>query len=281
MDWDPGPYLIPQKPPGQEPHASVSWPGVLDLAQKRELPLAEAMARLLDQGLWPERLRPNRGTFSAVDQARLLRSRAAVVGAGGLGGMVILLLARLGLGQLAVADGDVFEESNLNRQFLSNHQRLGMNKARAAAQELALINPAVVVSLTERHLDPDSLPPFLEGAGVALDCLDSMSARYHLERAAASVGVPYIHGAIAGLEGMVMTVRPGQAGLAGLYGPQPAPKEASAESFLGVPAMTPALVACLQVNEAVKVLLGRATLPPGSVVHLDLTVPGMEILNLA
>jgi len=274
------PYLKENPMPGQEPFYSVSQAGIADRALLTgQSPLA-VMRECLDQDIWPERFRPNRGVFSAADQARLLDCRAAVIGAGGLGGAVILLLARFGLGGITVCDGDVFEESNLNRQLLSSQDRLGQNKASCAAAEVARVNPYTQVEVFPFPAGPENFAAILQGAQVALDCLDNMPARYALEEAAAKSGIAYVHGAVAGLEGFVMTVAPGEPGLRGLYGPRPAGKKESAESVLGVPTVIPAAVASLQVNEAVKLLLGRRGLGPGRLLHLDLAAPSLEILSL-
>jgi molybdopterin/thiamine biosynthesis adenylyltransferase len=275
------PFLLAQAPPGQEPFESITWAGIQKLASLKNLGHSQSMAACLRQGIWPERLRPNKGTLSAGDQVRLLESRVAVLGAGGLGGTAILLLARLGLGGLNICDSDSFDESNLNRQFLSSRASLGQNKADRAAQEVAGINPALEAKVFAEPAGPGNLPQILAGADVALDCLDNMPTRYDLEQAAGQMGIPYVHGAVAGLEGFVMTVRPGDPGLAGLYGPEPAPKEEAAETVLGVPTMIPAAIATLQVNEVVKLLLGQPGLGPGQVLHLDLSGPSLTIMSLA
>jgi len=274
------PYLKENPVPGQKPFYSVSQAGIADRALSTGQGGLTVMQECLAQDIWPERFRPNRGVFAAADQAKLLACRAAVIGAGGLGGLVILLLARFGLGGLTVCDGDVFEESNLNRQFLSSQDRLGRNKASCAAEEVARVNPYTRVEVFDFFAGPDNFAAILKGAQVALDCLDNMTARYALEEAAAASGIPYVHGAVAGLEGFVMTVAPGEPGLRGLYGPRPAEKKESAEAVLGVPTLIPAAVATLQANEAVKLLLGRRGLGRGRLLHLDLAGPGLEILSL-
>ncbi len=274
------PHLILHEPPGQEGFYSVREAGLKELAQARGESLKQSMLACLEQNLWPERFRPNRGSLDAAEQARLLRARVAVIGAGGLGGAAILLLARLGLGALAVADGDIFEESNLNRQQLANLENLAQSKAQAAARQVAEISPATEVRVHAVWAYEDNLPRILEGCDLALDCLDNLRGRYQLEEACLLLGLPYIHGAVAGLEGMVMTVRPGGPGLAALYGPEPAEKNESAEAWLGVPTPTPAFIASLQVAEAMKLLLGRPGLEPGQALHADLGAPSLEVLSL-
>ena len=272
--------LIKQEPPEGEAYFSVSRAGVASLARLEGISLIQANIRCLEDGIWPESLRANRGTFTEQDQIALLRSRVAVIGAGGLGGMVILLLARMGVGALTVCDGDSFEESNLNRQFLSNVNRLGESKVTAAAKEVARVNPAVWVDALGEWAEPENMPRILENVQVAVDCLDNLEARYWLEDAARGAGIPYIHAAIAGMEGFVMTVYPGEPGLRGLYG-EPVGKETTAEKILGVPTPTSALVAGFQAVEASKVLMGKRGLGPGKVMHLDLAGPEMDILELA
>ena len=250
------------EPPAGEAYYSVSRAGVAELARREGLDLNRAMAGCLERGVWPEILRGNRGSLTENDQIALLGARAAVIGLGGLGGMVTLLLARMGVGSLTVCDGDSFDESNLNRQFLSSPERLGRPKAFAAAEEAAKVNPAVKVTALAEWADGKSLPRILDGARVAVDCLDSLEARFWLEAAARNAGIPYIHGALAGMEGFVMTVYPGEPGLKGLYG-APAETKVSAEKIVGTPTFTPALIAGFQALEAAKALMGKRGLGPG------------------
>lgn len=274
------PHLIPQVTPEGEGYYSVREAGLKELAWNQERPLREVMISCLEEDIWPERFRANRGAFSAPEQARLLASSAAVIGLGGLGGPVALTLARLGLGSLTLADGDSFEESNLNRQLLANLDTLGQSKAETAAQALERINPAVAVRAHPVWAYEDNLPLLLQDAAVVVDCLDNLTGRYALQEAASQAGIPLVHGSVAGLEGMLMVIRPGEPGLKALYDPEPAAKAGSAESFLGVPTMTPAVLANLQATEAVKLILGRPALPSRVALHLDLETLTLERLEL-
>ncbi|CAO0823055.1 HesA/MoeB/ThiF family protein [Desulfarculales bacterium] len=265
-----GSHLIPHEPAGQEGYYSVREVDLHELALAQGRSLREVTLDCLEAGIWPERMRPNRGTFSTQEQARLLRSRVAVIGAGGLGGMVILQLARLGVGGLIVCDGDIFEESNLNRQFLAEQASLGQNKAQVAARVVHALNPVVEMLVHAVWAYEDNLPTIIKNAQVVVDCLDTMTTRYIVEEACRQAGLPFLHGAVGGLGGMVMTVKNGDPGLAGLYGQEPAPKADSAESYLGVPAPTPAFIATLQVSEVIKLLLGWPGLGRGQVLHVDL-----------
>ena len=198
-----------------------------------------------------------------------------------MGGAVCLYLARVGVGRLIVCDGDRFDESNLNRQLLSNLERIGREKARCAAEAIESINPAVTVIPWPVWADEDNLPDILEPAQVVVDCLDNLPSRYLLEDAARRRGIPFVHGAVAGREGMIMTVLPDDPGLKDLYGPVAAAKEESAESFVGVPTITPAIIAGLQAEEAVNILLNRPLSARRKLLHVDLAVPAIEHNDLA
>ncbi|MEW5722493.1 MAG: HesA/MoeB/ThiF family protein [Thermodesulfobacteriota bacterium] len=276
-----GPHLINHSPPGGEKFQSVPEAALREMADREGCSLKEAMIRVLGAGIWPERFRPQRGSYSVAEQARLLGATVAVIGLGGLGGAVCLYLARVGVGGLIVCDGDCFEESNLNRQQLSNLGRLGREKVRCAVEEIERINPAVEVRPWPVRADENNLPAILEPAQVVVDCLDNLPSRYLVEKAARQRGIPFIHGAVAGREGLLMTVFPDDPGLVDLYGPTAARKEDSAESFVGVPTVTPAMLAGLQAGEVVNILLGRPAAARRKLIHLDLSIPSIEHNELA
>ncbi len=209
--------------------------------------------QLLEQGRMPERYLRNLGTLGIAGQLKLCRARVAIIGAGGLGGLALELLARMGVGFLRVVDGDAFAVHNLNRQILATQANLGQNKAEAAALRAVTVNPEVRVDWRATMLTSENARLLLEEVDLVLDCLDSIPARLLLGEAARACGIPLIHAAIAGCSGRIMTVYPQDRGLEKLY---PERQAKGAEHELGNPAATPALAAALQVQEAVKVITG-------------------------
>ena len=121
----------------------------------------------------------------------------------------------------------------------------------------------------------------IEPAQVVIDCLDNMETRFLVAKTARALERPFIHGAVAGFEGLMMTVLPQGPGLADLYGPVPSPKRETAETILGVPTVTPAILAGLQVKEALNIILERPLLASGRLIHMDLSIPSLDINNLA
>ena len=119
----------------------------IQLALKYQYTLKSVYVETMKLGVCPYRYIRNRESISIQDQIRLAESRIAVVGSGGLGGHVILLLARIGIGHLRIIDGDVFDETNLNRQPLCNTETINKAKPKVAADVVNLINPSVEVSI--------------------------------------------------------------------------------------------------------------------------------------
>ncbi|WP_051258114.1 HesA/MoeB/ThiF family protein [Desulfovibrio cuneatus] len=276
------PAITPLLPPTFPNVASnaISLGGVAAVSAFFACPPAEAMARCLEAGLWPLRFLRNRGVLSPLDQATLLRSRVTVLGCGGLGGYVLLLLARLGVGALRFCDPDTFEETNLNRQALCREDRIGLNKAEAAKAELALVASHVATECHPIAATPETLPALLHGTHALVDCLDSIPARQYAAAAAVAHNVPFVHGTIAGWEGFALLCPATDNTFSRLYPPSKTAPAHGAEATLGTPAPTPQVTAALQAMLTLRALLPlHPSLPsPDILMHLDLGLPEIELL---
>ncbi len=242
------------------------------LSNRHARSLLDIYLAALDQGIWPYRYVRNRDILTLEDQLKLARAKVTVVGAGGLGGTALLLLARLGVGSLTAVDGDVFDETNLNRQALAETASIGEPKVQAAARNIGAVNPAVAVTVFQKRIEASNAEHILTGAQVVVDALDNIPARMTIVGAARRLGIPLVHGALAGFEGQVMTIFPEDPGLERIYG-EPPPVESDPgrpEAVLGVPAPTAAIVATLQAMEVVKILLDRGRLLRNRLLHIDL-----------
>ncbi len=245
------------------------------MAKKKSLSLA-----LLKEGKMPERYQRNMGTIGIDGQMSLLTSRVAVIGAGGLGGTVIELLARLGVGFLRIIDGDVFAVHNLNRQFLSTEHNIGVNKAYAAVNRIESINCDVETEAVPCMLNETNAEDLLGDVDLIVDALDNISARLLLNETARRFKIPLVYAAIAGFTGQVMTIMPGDKGLEQIY-KQAKKGEKGAEVILGNPAGTPTLAAALQVQEVVKVLTGVGEPLRNKMLYFDTEMNIFELLTLS
>lgn len=236
----------------------------------------------LENGIFPERYLRNFKLFSPSDQIRLLRSKATVVGLGGLGGVIIEFLARAGVGHLNLIDGDRFEDHNLNRQLLCTQERLGTTKARAAAERVCSVNSSLTVEAHDEFLNQQNAPRLVSECHVVVDCLDSIKSRFTLEEAVKAAGVPLVSAAVAGLTGHITTIFPEDKGLELIYGPVVDLKHSKGvETVLGNPPQIVGLVASIESAEVIKVLLGKnAQLLRNRMLMVDLSSHGYEVLKL-
>ena len=254
---------------------SLNQDGTKLLAERMGSTVRQAMLACLDCGIWPLRFRRNRGVLNAGEQARLLRCHAALLGCGGLGGCQANFLARLGIGSLTICDHDIFTESNLNRQSFCREDCIGMPKAIVAKNELMHMASHMQINSITYAASRENLPQILDGADIAIDCLDNFASRMELGQAAAEAGIPLVHGAIAGYEGFVFQGSKNTNCLQALcHGSE----QKGAENRAGVPVFTVVSVAAMQTLMLMHLLLGKAEMDPACIWHLDLSVPEVELL---
>ena len=189
--------------------------------------------------------------LSEAECVALRNKTVAVIGCGGLGGYLIEFLARIGIGCIRCVDGDVFEESNLNRQLLSSPALLGTSKAAAAAARIRKINPHVQAEPLPVFLDHNNARELIAGCDAVLDALDNIDARRILANACKMENIPYIYGAIAGWVAQAAICMPGEQLIEKLYPEETVIKDKSVLSF------TPALCASMQAALCVKLLTGK------------------------
>ena len=264
---------------GQRETVFASLEGLRLWAARNGMPLRAAMAALLPRHIWPERFRRNFGLVSAQDMARLLQSRVLVLGCGGLGGHVAELLARSGVGSMRLVDNDVFDESNLNRQRFCSERVLGRPKVVVVRDALADIASHVETEPLQLAADEGNLADLVAGVDAALDCLDNISAKTALERAALAAGVPFVHGSVLRDEGFCYVSSGPRARLEELYPQGQSVSELDHARREGVGALAPAAVACLMVRLCLNALLRRPADTP--LFHLDLSATELERFDWA
>ncbi len=214
----------------------------------------------------------------AKDEMQLLKdAKVCVVGCGGLGGHIIELLARLGIGHLVVVDGDTFTESNLNRQLLCTEEDLGKSKAEAAFRRVKQINSEIDITHHDLFMDKDNAQELLAGCNVAVDALDNIESRIMLEDACEEANIKLVHGAIGGWHGQVAVVTPGSGILKKLYAGNTIRGD---ETALGNPAFIPANIASIQVAECVKVLINKESSLIDGMLLVDLLTNNYEVIRL-
>ena len=239
-----------------------------------------------DRGLTDEQLlRYNRqillSDFDVSGQERLLRARVLVVGLGGLGCPAALYLAAAGVGTLLLADGDLVELSNLQRQIAHGDAAIGCNKAVSAAAAIAALNPGVAVEVIPRQLGEADMPPLVARVNLVVDATDNYPARFALNRACIAAGVPLVSAAAVRAEGQLCVFDPVRGGpcYRCLY-PDSTDLTALSCSENGVLAPLVGVLGSLQAMEALKLLAGYGETLRGKLLLLDLRSMDIRQLSL-
>lgn len=201
----------------------------------------------------------------------LINCGVFIAGLGGLGGYMLEHMLRLGPGFIRAADGDLFDETNLDRQLLSAPSQLGRPKAEAAAERAKLVAPGLDFEAVSEFLDGENCLRLLRGCALALDGLDNAQSRLVLERGCAEVGIPLVHGAASGLCFEAGVVPPGSGMLARLYPP--------GRQAMDRMARGPAVAACaaIQCAQAEQILRGERPTLWGKLLTADLAGPSFDI----
>ncbi|MDA8079140.1 MAG: HesA/MoeB/ThiF family protein [Nitrospiraceae bacterium] len=191
-------------------------------------------------------------------QSRLKKSTVFIAGAGGLGSPVAIYLAVAGVGDIRICDFDSPDWSNLNRQILHNHGRIGINKAVSAKQTLEELNPHISVTAFTDKIVAENVDVLVGDSVLILDCMDNFPTRYLLNECAIRKNIPMVHGSIWGLDGRLTFIKSPETPCLSCYFPESPPKE-----VFPVLGATPGVIGTLQAMEALKFLTGIGTLLKG------------------
>jgi len=193
----------------------------------------------------------------SAGQAKLLGSRALLIGAGGLGSPAALYLAAAGVGTIGIVDFDIVDVSNLQRQIIHTTDRVGERKVESAKRTINALNPEINVVAHEEMLVAANVERIIAGYDVILDGTDTFETRYILNDAAVAAGIPVVHASVFRFEGQLTTFVPFEGPCYRCLYPTPPPPElAPGCSVAGVLGVVPGILGLLQANEALKVLLG-------------------------
>ena len=234
----------------------------------------------LEAGIVPLRYLKNIGTLSIEGQRRLLSSKVAVVGLGGLGGLLVELLARVGVGGMLIIDGDRFAEDNLNRQILLHEKGISLVKARLAEKRVRDINSAIEVERWEGFVTEENALHLFSSVNLVCDALDNISSRLLLQSTCEQLNIPLVHGAVAGFSGQVTSIFPGDASLSIIYGEKGMAVERGVEVQEGILSGAVGMVASLQAQEVIKILTGKGAALQRKLLVIDTERGEMRYIHL-
>ena len=215
-------------------------------------------------------------TLTEQENNSLRSYKVCVIGCGGLGGYIIEMLGRIGIGYITAVDSDVFDESNLNRQILSDTTLIGASKADCAFQRIKKVNPDIELKPLNISFDEENGENIIKGHQVVVDALDNAASKKLLSKLCCKLNIPLVHGAIGGWYGQVSTIFPGDNTLDILYKDV---EVSGIEKKLGNPPFTPALVASLEVTEVIKILIKRGDLLRNKVLYVNLLNMDFDVIE--
>ena len=203
-------------------------------------------------------------------QLKLKNSKVCVVGTGGLGNPITSRLAAMGVGTLRIVDRDVIELSNLHRQTMFDESDVGQVKVEVAEKKLQKLNPDCNIEALAVSVNDYTALEVVEGCDVVIDALDSVNARYALNKACVKFNIPFVTGAAVGVSGQVFTVLPKQSACYFCMFPDLDEDTMPTCSIEGVHPSILSIVGGIEVAEAVKIIIGKKPSLSERILHIDL-----------
>ena len=203
-------------------------------------------------------------------QLKLKDAKVCVVGVGGLGNPITTKLVAMGIGKIRIVDRDVIELSNLHRQTMFDESDVGEIKVEVAARKLQKLNPDVQIEALPLSVNDYNALEVVDGCDVVIDALDSVNARYSLNKACVEKGIPFVTGAAVGVSGQAFTVLPKQTACYHCMFPALDEDSMPTCSIEGIHPSILSIIGGIEVSEAVKIILGKKPSLSDRILYVDL-----------
>lgn len=214
-------------------------------------------------------------------QLKLRNSKVCLLGVGGLGSPAAMQLVAMGVGHLRIVDRDIVELTNLHRQHLYTVTDVGYPKVEAAAKRLQQLNPYIRVEPLPLSVNQTNAESIVQGMDIIIDGLDSMAARYAINRACTKRGVPYVFGAAITTTGNISTIIPGETACLECFYGNLDDKKLPKCGVVGVHPSVVNIIASLEVSEGIRILTGKQPRLINKLLHFDLDELEFNKINLS
>ena len=221
--------------------------------------------------------------FGVAGQERLLAARVVIVGCGANGAVMANTLARAGVGALVIADRDVVELNNLQRQILFDEDDVarGAPKAIAAAEKLRRVNSSIQIEGRVTDVNAENIEDLIAGATLVLDGTDNFETRFLINDACVKQAIPWIYAGAVASYGMTMTIVPREtACLRCVFTHEPAPGALPTCDTAGIISPIVNVMASIASAEAIKFIAGAGTRNAG-IINVDLWDNSFESFAIA
>ncbi len=207
-----------------------------------------------------------------IGQAKLLKSKVLIIGAGALGAPNALYLAAAGVGTIGIVDADVVELSNLQRQVIHTQDRIGVLKTESAKTAINALNSDVKVVTYNTRITSENIMDIIKDQDydVIIDATDNFPTRYLINDACVMLGKPNIHGSILQFEGQMTVFNPPEGPCYRcLYPEPPPPGMVPSCQEGGVVGVISGIIGSFQALEAIKLIIGRGESLSGRLLIFD------------
>jgi molybdopterin/thiamine biosynthesis adenylyltransferase len=193
-------------------------------------------------------------------QKKLLGSKVAIIGAGGLGSSCALYLTAAGVGCLYIIDSDRVELSNLQRQVLHSTADIGKNKTDSARVKIEALNPDVKLETCSLRVDAGNIRDLIRGSDFVVDASDNFPTKFLINDACVLEKIPFSHAGVVGFGGQTLTRIEGSACYRCIFDSPPPPGSYPSPEEAGIIGSIAGLIGTIQATEAVKCVLGTGDL---------------------
>ena len=203
-------------------------------------------------------------------QKKLLNAKVLIIGAGGLGAPAAMYLAAAGVGTIGIADADVVDLSNLQRQVIHTTNDLGKKKVESAAETMRAINPDITVNTHYEFVIASNILNLISDYDFILDGTDNFPAKFLINYACVMANKPFSHAGIIRFKGQLTTVIPHEGPCYRCIFKNPPPKDAVPTcKQAGVIGAMGGVIGSLQAMEAIKYITGVGELLSGYLLTYD------------
>lgn len=207
--------------------------------------------------------------FGEAGQKKLLSSSVLVIGAGGLGSPAILYLAAAGIGTLGIADGDIADLSNLQRQILHTVSDIGKFKTVSAKEKIERLNPDVKIITYQININAKNIRTIICDYDFIIECSDNSTCKFLTNDTCVLLQKPFSYCGVLGFIGQIMTYTPGYACARCVF-EAPGPDASPTSGDVGILGAVAGTFGALQASEAIKFLAGYGKPLTGAMLQLDL-----------
>ncbi|MBA3037386.1 MAG: HesA/MoeB/ThiF family protein [Desulfobacterium sp.] len=207
--------------------------------------------------------------FGEAGQKKLLSSSVLVIGAGGLGSSAILYLAAAGIGTLGIADGDIVDLSNLQRQILHTVSDIGKLKTVSAKEKIERLNPDVKIITYPKKIIAENIGSIIRDYDFIVECSDNSTCKFLTNDTCVLLQKPFSYCGVLGSLGQIMTYAPGYACARCVF-EEPIPGASPTSGDVGILGAAAGTFGALQAGEAIKFLAGYGKPLTSAMLQLDL-----------